>query len=143
MNDPYPIPPGLSSEQAKAFKDLAETNSYLTQQLKQIQIVVKDSSVIKNGPKSPGLCREKTEIHGAPIKPVAAIRQGCIRCMGGSENGRKPLKRIRECSDKDCPLHPFRMGKNPFDKRKLTEAQRKVKAALINPDHFPDNLSQK
>ena len=72
---------------------------------------------------------------------LSAIRQHCIWCVGGSENGHKPLKRIRECQDKDCALHPFRMGKNPFDKRNLTETQRKAKAALINSGHFPDNLS--
>lgn len=143
MNGFYQIPPGLSPEQEQVFKALAESNAHLTEQLKQIKVVVKDSNVIRSGPKNPGHRREKAEIHGPPTKPVSAIRQGCIQCMGGSENGRKPLKRVRECPAKDCPSHPFRMGKNPYDKRNLTETQRKAKADLINPDHFRDNLSQK
>ena len=76
-------------------------------------------------------------------KPVSEIRRFCIGCMGGAKNGRKPLKQVRECPVVECPLHPFRMGKNPFDKRNLTKTQRKAKAALINAGHFPDNLSQK
>ena len=63
--------------------------------------------------------------------------------VGGSQNGRKPLELVRECPEVECPGHPLRMGKNPFDKRNLTEAQRKAKAALISVVHFPDNLSQK
>lgn len=141
MNDPYPIPPGLSPGQAKAFKDLAERNANLTQQIKQIRVVVKGGGSGRNGSRGFRPRRERAEIHGAPIKPVAAIRQFCIGCMGGSKNGRKPLKQVRECPAKDCFLHPFRMGKNPFDKRNLTETQRKEKAVLINSGHFPDNLS--
>ena len=41
------------------------------------------------------------------MTPVKAIRAKCIDCRGGC------LKQIRECEDIDCPLHPYRMGKNP------------------------------
>jgi len=80
-------------------------------------------------------------INGKAPKPLSAIRQLCIMCVGGSQNGRKPLKLVRECPVVECPLHPFRMGKNSFDKRNLTETQRKAKADLISAGHFPDNLS--
>jgi len=84
---------------------------------------------------------ERTGTNGRATKPVDAIRELCIWCVGGSENGRKPLKMVRECPATSCPLHPFRMGRNPFDKRNLTETQRKAKADLISDGHFPDNLS--
>jgi len=85
--------------------------------------------------------QERNLINGKVPKPVSEIRRFCIGCVGGSVNGRKPLKQVRECPVVECPLHPFRMGKNPFDKRNLTETQRKAKAALISAGHFPDNLS--
>lgn len=121
MNDPYPIPPGLSPEQEQVFKVLAESNANMTQQLKQIQVVVKGSSEIRTGPKDSGHRREKAEIHGFPIKPVSAIREFCIQCVGGSKNNRKPWKAVRECVVSNCPLHSFRMGKNPFHKRNPAE----------------------
>ena len=39
--------------------------------------------------------------------PIKSIRAKCIECTGGS------LKEIRECLQTGCPLHPYRMGKNP------------------------------
>jgi hypothetical protein len=39
--------------------------------------------------------------------PVRAIRAKCVECQGG---GRKA---IANCEVLDCPLHPYRMGKNP------------------------------
>jgi len=87
--------------------------------------------------------QERNLINGKVPKPVSEIRRFCIGCVGGSVNGRKPLKMVRECPVVECPLHPFRMGKNSFDKRDLTETQRKAKAARIRAGHFPDNLSQK
>lgn len=39
--------------------------------------------------------------------PVQAIRKKCIDCSGGV------LSEIRNCVVPNCPLFPFRMGKNP------------------------------
>ena len=97
-----------------------------------------DGANVSPAPEKP---QERNRTNGKAPKPVSAIRQFCIGCVGGSVNGRKPLKMVRECSVVECPLHPFRMGKNSFDKRNLTETQRKAKAALISAGHFPDNLS--
>lgn len=50
-----------------------------------------------------------------PIKnltPVKAIRKKCLDCSGDSR------KEVRECVVLDCPLYPFRMGKNPNCKPK-------------------------
>lgn len=40
------------------------------------------------------------------LRPLIAIRQNCLECMGGS------TKAVKEC-DLDCPLHTFRFGHNP------------------------------
>ena len=55
------------------------------------------------------------ELTAEEIKsPVKAIRAFCIDCMGGS------VREVKMCSSKICPLHAFRMGKNPYRKRELS-----------------------
>jgi hypothetical protein len=41
------------------------------------------------------------------LTPVKSIRKKCIECAAGS------LKEVRECVIPNCPLYPFRLGKNP------------------------------
>jgi hypothetical protein len=41
------------------------------------------------------------------MTPLRAIRAKCIDCSGGS----KP--EVKHCPITDCPLWPYRMGKNP------------------------------
>ena len=41
------------------------------------------------------------------ITPVKAIRTKCLDCTAGQ------YKEIKECPCPDCPLYPFRLGKNP------------------------------
>jgi len=41
------------------------------------------------------------------LTPVKAIKKHCLDCSGGSK------KEVRECIITDCPLYPYRMGKNP------------------------------
>lgn len=49
--------------------------------------------------------------------PLRAIRAKCLDCSGGS------WTEVRNCPSQECELWPFRMGKNPFRKRKkLSEA---------------------
>jgi len=43
-------------------------------------------------------------LNGSVLK---AIRRRCVDCSGGS------LAEVRACKCDTCPLHPFRMGKNP------------------------------
>jgi hypothetical protein len=45
-----------------------------------------------------------TEKHVTSLK---AIRANCLGCGGG-----RPSE-VRRCGIDDCPLHPFRMGRNP------------------------------
>ena len=53
--------------------------------------------------------------------PVKAIREYCLGCCL-----EQPTE-VKLCADDTCPLHPFRMGKNPYIKR--SEAQ--IAAARI------------
>lgn len=39
--------------------------------------------------------------------PVKAIRKKCLNCSGWE------YKEVRECTENDCPIHPYRMGKRP------------------------------
>ena len=43
--------------------------------------------------------------------PAKAIRQKCLECSADSPG------EVRLCNIKDCPLYPFRFGKNPFHAR--------------------------
>ncbi len=51
--------------------------------------------------------------------PVTAIRKYCLECCL-----EKPSE-VRLCSAKNCHLWPFRMGKNPFHGRRMTDKQKK------------------
>lgn len=46
------------------------------------------------------------------LTPIKAIRAKCLDCSAGQPS------EIRNCQISDCPLYPFRLGKNPFSKRK-------------------------
>jgi hypothetical protein len=50
--------------------------------------------------------------------PTKAIRAFCIDCMGGHANY------VADCPSGGCPLHAFRMGNNPYNKKDLTPEQR-------------------
>ena len=52
------------------------------------------------------------------MTPIKAIRLHCLECSGGSSN------EVRLCVIPDCPLYPFRLGKNPNIKREYSEEQR-------------------
>lgn len=50
--------------------------------------------------------------YAAKVKnPLTAIRAKCVHCCNGS------LKEVALCNVKVCPLHPFRMQINPFNKK--------------------------
>lgn len=58
--------------------------------------------------------------------PVKAIRKKCLECCCGQ------VKEVELCTVKDCALYPFRMGKNPYRrKRTLTDEQRAAMAARL------------
>ena len=55
-----------------------------------------------------------------------AIKLKCLDCSTYNIN------EIKECPVKECPLYPFRQGKNPFRKRTLTDEQRQKIGERLN-----------
>ena len=55
-----------------------------------------------------------------------AVRLKCIDCSAFQ------YSEVRDCKITTCPLHPFRLGKNQFRKRELTEEQRKEIGERLN-----------
>jgi hypothetical protein len=41
------------------------------------------------------------------LSPLKSIKKYCYECSGNSK------KNVRECHITDCPLFPFRQGRNP------------------------------
>jgi len=48
--------------------------------------------------------------------PIKAIRAKCLDCCCDQ------FVEVKLCVSTNCPLHPFRFGKNPFTKRTVSEA---------------------
>ena len=44
------------------------------------------------------------------ISPLKAIRARCLDCCAGQ------AQEVKLCPAQNCPLYPFRLGKNPFRK---------------------------
>ena len=57
---------------------------------------------------------------------LRAIHLKCYDCSAYNIN------EIKECPVKECPLYPFRQGKNPFRKRELTDEQRQKIGERLN-----------
>lgn len=53
-------------------------------------------------------------------KPLLkVIREKCLDCCAGQHS------EVRLCQISNCSLWPYRMGKNPFHRRKMTDEQKK------------------
>ncbi len=61
-----------------------------------------------------------TEEKHSKNTPLKSIRKKCIDCCGDQ------LAEVRRCHITECPLWPFRMGKNPFHSRKITDEQKEA-----------------
>ena len=58
--------------------------------------------------------------------PIKAIRAKCLDCCCNNS------AEVRMCPASDCPLHPFRFGKNPYrTKREMTDEQRAAAAERL------------
>ena len=55
--------------------------------------------------------------------PGKAIRAKCLDCSGNSSD------EVKACPVKDCPLYPFRLGRNPFRTPRILTDEQKAKAA--------------
>ena len=63
--------------------------------------------------------------------PIKAIRAKCIDCCCGD------TREVRLCPAEDCPLHPFRYGKNPnlqqaFSEETLEKYRQRMKTINEN-----------
>ena len=55
--------------------------------------------------------------------PVKAIRAYCLECSCGATS------EVKYCPIDNCPLYPFRFGKNPYrQRREMTEEEKQVLA---------------
>lgn len=58
--------------------------------------------------------------------PVKVIRLKCLDCCCGSSD------EVKVCPCEDCPLWPFRFGKNPYrHKTEMTEEQKEAKRQAL------------
>jgi hypothetical protein len=67
--------------------------------------------------------------------PVKAIRAFCLECVCGSP------REVELCVSPECPLYPFRLGKNPYrappsekqreHARRLSEQRKEVNSAAV------------
>jgi hypothetical protein len=58
--------------------------------------------------------------------PLKAIREKCLDCCCGNAS------EVRKCVSEDCPSWPYRMGTNPFcKKRELSPQQKRERAARL------------
>lgn len=57
-----------------------------------------------------------------PQTAIKAIRAKCLDCSGGSS------AEVKACELTHCPLHKFRLGKNPNIKREMSAEQRQAAA---------------
>lgn len=57
------------------------------------------------------------------LTPIKAIRKHCLECSSGSPG------EVKDCIINDCPLYPFRLGKNPNRKG---IGNKKVCARVVN-----------
>jgi hypothetical protein len=61
-----------------------------------------------------------------PVPLLKIIREKCLDCCCGS-----PVE-VKLCPVKNCPLFPYRMGKNPFRKKRvLSEEQKELVAVRL------------
>lgn len=58
--------------------------------------------------------------------PVKVIKLKCLDCCCDQ------WEEVKKCSAESCPLWPFRLGKNPYRKKKeLTEEQLEAKRQVM------------
>ncbi len=59
--------------------------------------------------------------------PMRAIRLKCLQCTCGQ------FQEIRECTIKDCALHPYRMGHRPKKEECTVKAKDEIEIKEENP----------
>jgi len=80
-----------------------------------------------------GTCYFHAYRKGKGRPSVKLIRQFCIECMGGSK------RLVAECQSEDCPLHQYRLGKNP--KRVGVGNKKAIPPSVSSENHSQDHIS--
>ncbi len=57
--------------------------------------------------------------------PVKAIRAKCLDCCCNNAS------EVSLCPSEQCALHPFRLGKNPYRKRTLSDAEKARRTEIL------------
>ena len=57
------------------------------------------------------------------MNPLKAIREKCLDCNNTANE-------VKLCPCVDCALYPFRLGKNPFRKKRVLTEDQKEAAVL-------------
>jgi hypothetical protein len=65
--------------------------------------------------------------------PLKAIRAKCLDCCNEQPS------EVRICHITHCSLWPFRMGKNPFHKRRMTNKQKQAATQHLRKEVVPGN----
>jgi hypothetical protein len=74
------------------------------------------------------------EFHRNGGTALKAIKRYCLDCSGGSKS------EVRNCKCVACPLHPFRLGKNP--NRRMRPNQREIAAARLRANRRRNEVSR-
>ncbi|MBI1302049.1 MAG: hypothetical protein GC137_10430 [Alphaproteobacteria bacterium] len=68
----------------------------------------------------------KGHLNGHSKKPLLKVmREKCLDCCAQQSS------EVRLCAVKSCPLWPYRMGKDPFRKRTMTDEQKQAAAKRL------------
>lgn len=68
--------------------------------------------------------------------PLKAIRKKCLDCVCFQPN------EVLLCPSEECPLHPFRFGKNPYKKkREYTDEQKEKMRKTLEQARAQKTLS--
>lgn len=57
--------------------------------------------------------------------PLKAIRSKCLDCCCGQS------VEVKNCGIASCPLHPYRLGRDPFRTRSMTDEQKQAAAERL------------
>lgn len=73
----------------------------------------------------------KEEIEEMKSTAIKAIKMYCkLECCAGSK------KEWLECNNKSCPLHRYRLGKNPnYNKKELTTEEKQIRSERMKEYH--------
>ena len=78
--------------------------------------------------------------NGKKLTPTKSIREYCLDCSNGSSH------EVKFCPAKECPLYPYRFGKNPniklSEETKRKRAQQ-LKKNRLNAETAQGNTTQK